>query len=205
MKILKKIWRHQEYWLDWFFAGYWFWLFRLWAVDRYRATVLERCGNQSIEARRVTVLSCRVDFAVQFGRMAPSWESCAVRKAKRAGHNIEDIRMVMRNHDFLEANGRLAVRQTWWLSVAVAWLFPVVAGFRWILLCVYTLTMPGESWVKVITIATFTIVYWVIWRGVSLYTTRPLAAGARLARSLKMYPIATEASQVIPIRQYVLD
>lgn len=205
MNMLATVWRNQGRWLDNFFSGYWFWRFRLWVVDRNVGPVLERYGEQSIEARRALAHCSRVHFAVQFGRMAPSWERTAVRKANNAGLSTEDIRVVVRNHNFVEVGERLAVRQTWWLSVAVAWLFPVVAGFRWILLCVYTLSMPGESWVKVITIATFTIVYWVIWRGVSLYTTRPLAAGSRLAQSLKMYPIATEASQVIPIRQYVLD
>lgn len=205
MNMLATVCRNQGRWLDKFFSGYWFWRFRLWVVDRHVGSVLDRYGEQSIEARRALARCSRVHFAVQFGGMAPSWERTAVRKAKNAGLSTDDIRVVVRNRNFVEAGEWLAVRQTWWLSVAVAWVFPVVAGFRWVLLCVYTLTMPGEAWMKAITIATFTIVYWVIWRGVSLYTTRPLAAGARLAQALKMRPIATEASQVIPMRQHVLD
>jgi len=145
MNMLATVWRNQGRWLDKSFSGYWFWRFRLWVVDRHVGSVLERYGEQSIEARRALARCSRVHFAVQFGGMAPSWERTAVRKAKNAGLSTDDIRVVVRNRNFVEAGEWLAVRQTWWLSVAVAWVFPVVAGFRWVLLCVYTLTMPGEA------------------------------------------------------------
>lgn len=182
--------------LDRFFSGHWYWRLRLWLAERHLQKTLDCCGDQSIEARRAVGLYSRVRFAVQFGRAAPSWERISVRKAIAAGLCHEDVRLVVLNGEFVKPNEELGVRRTWKM-VAIARILVFLSFTQWALLTVLTLTICDRSCRNVLAVGVFTIVYSVLFRGLGLYTTRPLAAGERVAKALKLTLINTNYADII--------
>lgn len=182
--------------IDRFFAGYWFWRIRLWRAEQQLGDVLARYGDLSIQARKATERWARLFFAVEFGRMAPSWERVAVRQALRAGFQREDIRLVVLNREFLQSSGKISVRRSW-LVAAWAWTVIAIPFIQWALLCALAVAGPGEAWRKIIFVVGITMGYWILARGLSLYTTRPVAAGARVATKLKAVPLETDTAMVM--------
>ena len=106
--------------------------------------------------------------------------------------------------DFVQLGGQLSVRRTW-LSVVWAWGLAMGPLVQWALMCALTLSLNVGSWQKFMIVVGLTVIYWVVWRGLSLYTTRLVSAGGRLAKALRNVPIETESADIFRFSPRVHD
>lgn len=188
--------RSLGYRIDQFFSGHLVWLAKRWLADYQLGKVLNMHGDQSFEARRAVAQCSKSDFAIQYFRSGPPWMQRAVRGAVILGHHRQDLRLAVLNCDIVDRDGTLAVRQKWWLT-AMAYAAQVLVFIHFTLICALTVIQRGDSWKKIVTIVGLTIIYSVLWRGWSLFTIRPLAAGAALAKALVATPVTVESAKVI--------
>lgn len=182
--------------IDRVFAGYWFWRIRLWQAERQLEAAIARSSEMSLQVRKATEQLRRLVFAVEFGRLAPSWERVAARQALRAGFPREDVRLLVLNRGFDKSRGRISVRRSR-LVVAWAWAVITIPFIQWALLCVIAIAGPADVWRKTALVIGITAGYWILARGLSLYTTRPVAAGERVAMKLKVVPLETDTATVV--------
>ncbi len=184
--------------IDWFFSGHWWWQLRWWYAKRRLATILERHGDQSIEARNATERCRDMDFAVTYWRSAPAPIRQVVIRAREMGVPLQALQLVVLNKDLVQHDGKVMLGRSLLfriLSVAAA----VVVTLQWIQLTLVTVTLSGPGWLKVVVVAAITLFDAVLYRGWSLWLGRPLFIIKRWGHLVDIASQGTKCGQVLPL------
>jgi len=145
--------------------------------------ILRSNGATDLQHRTLTERWSEADFAVRFGRSAPRDLMYLVRAAARAGTPEEDLRILVINRDIFLKKGTLSIRSSWAIQV-ISWFAHAVFSSQVLLLCALTIAMSNPVSVKLFVLVATLSIYGFFWRGMSMYTTRPLAVGRRLKDEL---------------------
>lgn len=187
--------------IDWFFSGHWRWQIRWWYAKRRLAAILERHGDQSIEARNATERCRDMDFAVTYWRSAPAPIRQVVIRARAMGVPIQALQLVVLNKDLVQHDGKVVLRRSLLfriLSVAAA----VVVTLQWIQLTLVTVNLSGSAWLKTAVIAAITLFDAVLYRGWSLWLGRPLSIIKRWGHLVDLASQSTEVGRVLPLTRH---
>ena len=160
---------------------------------------LEEHGEESVETASATERLMQADFALHYWRAAPAELRKAIVAAKRAGADMEDLRILTLNRELVLQDGGLQVRtHRAALPLTVAMAAVVFVGF--LMLCAMAATAPAPFAVKVgvvtALLALFSFLYW----GWSLYASRAIQAGHRLRAHLAKQQ---GPSNIVPIGRRV--
>lgn len=184
--------------IDWFFSGHWWWQIRWWYAKRRLAAILERHGDQSIEARNATERCRDMDFAVTYWRSAPAPIRQVVIRARELSVPVHALQLVVLNKDLVLHDGKVMLRRSLLfriLSVAAA----AVVALQWFQLTLITLTLSGPAWLKAVVIAVITLFDAVLYRGWSLWLGRPLLIIKRWGHLVDLASQGTKVGQVLPL------
>lgn len=158
--------------LDFFYAGAWWWHWRCRTAERQLEKALESYGEKSFECARATHLVAQMDFAALYWRSAPDGVRRAVQEARKVGIPLDALRLVVLNRDLQLRGGRVCVRRSHVLPVfaAVAW---AIVWTHWLLMILLTLTAQGSWPLKIVVAIAVTVIYFALYRGWSLFLSRP--------------------------------
>ncbi|MDD4881607.1 MAG: hypothetical protein PHX10_08530 [Gallionellaceae bacterium] len=142
------------------------------------AKVLDQHGENSLEARRDTQRYRELFFGVQYWRTAPPLVRSAIKAAELQGVSRADLRLLALNQDVRQVGETIIVRRAWWMPV-FAYAAPIVVLSNWAYLMTFVLISSGAWYAKIVATLVITLLYWVLWPGFSLYSTRAFAAVKR--------------------------
>lgn len=172
------------YGLDVFFSGVWEWQCRRWFAERHLAKVLNRYGDQSIEARRTTEKYRDIEFAAIYWRPTPRPVQQIVRAAAAAGVPIDALRLVVLSRDLRIKGSDIVLRRSR-LIAALSMAMATIVLFEWADLCAITLLHHGHIALKCSVLVIVTAINAVLWRGWTLWCGRPEAVVRRWAAVLE--------------------
>lgn len=161
--------------LDEIFSGYWWWRARRFMAERRLERVLKSLGDKSMGARNATERCREMQFAVAYWRSAPAAVRQVVGEARRAGANVEDLKLIVLNTDLRVRGSEVALRRSTLVRVLSA-AFATIIGVHWTLMCSMIALAPGTLWLKVAVLFSLWCVYATLYRGWSLYAFRSLAS-----------------------------
>lgn len=161
--------------LDHFWSGVWWLALRRWRQERMLAAALENTGEQSIATRRAMEQYRVLERNIKFWRMSPPLILNALEASRRAGVPMNDLRLLALNKDVRVVGGTVKVRRAWW-NEATAYLAVIVVWANWAMLAVLIVASSAQWLGKVAGVAVLTLLYWALWRGWALYSTRANAA-----------------------------
>ena len=180
-RLTRAIWqsfRRMSSLADKVWSGTWWWSIRFWFADRTLERVLKHHGEKSLEASRYTQLCRELYFGVRYWRPAPPLVRNAIETAERAGVSRADLRLLALNRDVRQLGDTIHVRHSWWMPL-FAYTAPVVYFSNWAYLMAFALLSPGSWLAKTTAALVITSLYWVMWPGFSLYSTRAYVAVKR--------------------------
>lgn len=164
--------------VDYLWSAAWWWSARCWIAERRLSKALDQYGENSLEVRRCTLRYQELYFGVRYWRTAPPLVRRAIEAAESKGVPRADLRLLALNRDVRQLDDRIFVRRSWWMPV-FAYAAPVVMACNWAYLMAFALVSPGPWFAKTLTAFVITSLYWLMWPGFGLYTTRAYAAVKR--------------------------
>lgn len=163
---------------DYFWSAAWWWSARCWVAERRLSKALDQYGENSLEVRRCTLRYQELYFGVRYWRTAPPLVRRAIEAAESKGVPRADLQLLALNRDVRQLDDRILVRRSWWMPV-LAYVAPVVTVCNWAYLTTFVLAVPGSWLAKAVMALVITLVYWLMWPGFGLYSTRAYAAVKR--------------------------
>lgn len=182
-------------WIDEFFGMTWYYRRLRNARHRMLEDWLRQFGESSMCTPAYVEKWRDADFAVRFGRVAPTELKCFVRVAADEGIPEEDLRLLVLNRDVRLEKGVVLVQCGWGVQ-SLSWLGCAFFSSNVLFLSLLTLVQHGSWYIKFFTFLILFVIYGFLWRGLSLYTTRPLAAARRTKKRLE-HIASTQRSAVI--------
>lgn len=185
---------------DYFWSGAWWWSARCWFAERRLSRALDQNGENSIEARRCTLRYQELYFGVRYWRTAPPLVRRAIEAAESKGVPRADLRLLALNRDVRQLDDRILVRRSWWMPV-FEYVAPVVMVCNWAYLTTFVLAVQGSWLAKAAMALVITLLYWLMWPGFSLYSTRAYTAVKRSGAMVQ----ETGRSLITSARVYALS
>jgi hypothetical protein len=142
------------------------------------AKALDDFGEDSMAALAVTERHRRLELGVKYWRPSPPLVMAALEAGKRAGIPIGDLRLLALNRDIRQLGNDLQVRRAWWAPV-FAYSALILVLCHWGLLSALVVVSPAPWIAKLTGVAATSFLYWFIWPGFGLYSTRAYAAVKR--------------------------
>lgn len=164
--------------VDYFWSAAWWWSACCWVAERRLSKALDQYGENSLEVRRCTLRYQELYFGVRYWRTAPPLVRRAIEAAESKGVPRVDLRLLSLNRDVRQLDDRILVRRSWWMPV-FAYAAPVVMACNWAYLTAFVLALPGSWLAKAAMTLAITFLYWLMWPGFALYSTRAYAAVKR--------------------------
>lgn len=163
---------------DRFWSGVWWTEWRRWRQEDRMAEVLAEAGEDSMAARTVTERHRWLERGVKYWRPSPPLVVAVLEASERAGVPRRDLRLLALNRDICQVGDDVRVRRTWWAPV-LAYSALILILCHWALLSALVVFSPA-SWIsKFIGVGVITLLYWFLWPGFGLYSTRAYAAVKR--------------------------
>lgn len=175
-------------WIDDFFCLTWFYRWLRFKKERALTMVLREYGDLSMQQRACVEAWRKADFSVRYGRSAPNELRNFVRAAAAAIPH-DDLRLLVVNRD-LRIKGEVVTVRCGWEMQLLSWVTSATFACHVIFLSVLTLLKNGP-WLTTfgVLVGVFSI-YGFLWRGMSLYTNRPLTAARR--HTTELFDIAKQ-------------
>ncbi len=164
--------------VDYFWSAAWWWSLRCWFAERRLSKALDHYGENSLEVRRCTLRYQELFFGVRYWRTAPPLVRRAIETAESEGVPRADLQLLALNRDVRQLDDRILVRRSWWMPV-FAYVAPVVMVCNWAYMTAFVLVSPGPGFAKTVAAFVITSLYWLMWPGFALYSTRAYAAVKR--------------------------
>jgi hypothetical protein len=177
------------YRIDSFLAGSTWWRWRLKRAEERLENELARDVRDPFAIAAAHVNLKRAQFAVEYGRSVKPGIEVAVERAAASGVPTKVLRLAIINLDLrVNDDGRLRVRQNWWLTgLAVSARAVVVAAVAVTTLQIATSRLPLR-WVVPLLLS-YTVIFYVgtyVW---DLFGFRAFRAAKELAEILEASPI----------------
>lgn len=186
--------------VDFFWSAAWWWSARCWLAERRLSRALDQYGENSLEARACTLRYQELYFGVRYWRTASPLVRRAIEAAESKGVPRADLRLLALNRDVRQLDDRILVRRSWWMPV-FAYAAPVVMVCNWAYLTAFVLAHPGPWLAKAAMAFVITLLYWLMWPGFGLYSTRAYAAVKRSGAMVQ----ETGRSMITSARVHVLS
>ncbi|OGB04844.1 MAG: hypothetical protein A3G29_11145 [Burkholderiales bacterium RIFCSPLOWO2_12_FULL_64_99] len=164
--------------VDNFWAGAWSIELRCWWQERKMAAALEETGEYSMVTRWAMERYRVLEQSLKFWRISHPLVLNALEASHRAGVPLDDLKLLALNKDVRLVGDTVKVRRSLWSKV-LAPLAVAVVLLNWARLCALVVLTPAPWPGKLVAFAVVTLLFWWLWRGFALYTTRSNAAVER--------------------------
>lgn len=142
------------------------------------AEVLAVAGEDSMAARTVTERHRWLERGVKYWRPSPPLVIAALEAGERAGVSRRDLRLLALNRDIRQVGNGIQVRRAWWAPV-LAYSALILILCHWTLLSALVVFSPATWIAKLTGVAAISCLYWFLWPGFGLYSTRAYVAVKR--------------------------
>lgn len=163
---------------DRFWSGVWRTEWRRRRQEALMAKVLEDVGEDSMAARPVTERHRWLERGVKYWRPSPPLVVAALEASERAGVPRSDLRLLALNRDVRQVGDEVRVRRAWWAPV-LAYSALILMLCHWALLSALVVFSPATWIAKLTGVTAISCLYWFLWPGFGLYSTRAYVAVKR--------------------------
>ncbi|MDE2434609.1 MAG: hypothetical protein KGN37_17405, partial [Burkholderiales bacterium] len=184
--------------IDGCYTGAWWWWLRLWWAGRELTDALVVFGEDSKEAKEAREKWDDMDFAVQFGRPAPSPVRNLIKIAHRQGVRADDLWLMLLNGKIeLTDQGKVSVKRCSWHSYLLGMPVGLIClGTLWVCLSSIS-TWPLTLGQKTVCFMLTIIWYWPAWRGWTLHYWRAPRALLRSGEKVESLAKMQEPAQLL--------
>lgn len=179
--------------IDRFWAAVWLLEIRWWLQDRRLAKALEDSGEKSHSTHKVNERLRWINRCMWYWRASPPLVLAVLEASEREGVPICDLRLLALNRDVRQVRGKVQVRRGRWMPV-LAYLALIIVLWQWALLSGLVITSVEPWFAKLIGVALVTLIYWALWPGFGLYTTRAYAAVKRSGAAVERVALSLSTS-----------
>jgi hypothetical protein len=185
---------------DRFWAALWWTRLRLYLNEIRLAYALEKYGEDSMLVRAITERHRRLVRGLRYWRISDPLVLSVLENCESAGVPMPDLQILALNRDLRRTQEGVAIRRGWVYPV-LAYMAVGLTFFHWFVLTVLVLTAPSGPAEKVLGLMVVSGFYWIVWPGLALYTTRPLAAIKRSGSAIESVAIGTRmlCAQVVAL------
>jgi hypothetical protein len=169
---------------DNFWSGVWWTRLRRHLKERQLSRVLKKAGEDSMVARIASERYRRLEDGVTFWRPSSPLVIKALKAGERAGLPLMDLRLMALNRDIGHVENSIKVRRTWW-EPALGYIALLLIISHWAFLSSLVVFSSSPWAAKCVGIFVITLIYWFLWPGFDLYTTRAYAAFKRSGEKLE--------------------
>lgn len=201
MRFLGKVAHRASTLHDELFAGVLPLRWHRWRQEGRMQEALAVHDNDSMEAR-IAVERCReLERGVRFWRIPEPAVLPVLKEAAAAGVPETDLQLLTLNEDIRQSGNGIKVRRAWWAPV-LAWCAKSYVVCHWVLLCMVVATAPASWTSKAVVIGVISLLFWFLWPGFSLYSTRAHAAVTRSGAAVEKIAkrVLPAKAAVIPLR-----
>lgn len=181
-------------WIDDFFCLTWFYRWIRTKRERALGMVLREFGDSGMQQRAFVEAWRRADFLVRYGRSVPDELRNLVITAA-ASIPQDDLRLLVINRDVSIKCGVVSVRSSWGLQL-LSWLAKTVFASHFVFLTLLAIAHNGPWFTTAWVVAGICCIYGFLWRGMSLYTSRPLATARRYKSELQVIAQQLKVAQI---------
>lgn len=184
LQVAGRIWRQLGSSADYFWSGVWWTQWRLQRQEARLGRVLDFAGEDSLLARAETERLRRLQAGLKYWRPSSPQVLAALEAAERAGVARQDLRLLALNRDVRVIDDAIRVRRPLWLSL-LGYGGLVLVLLHWALLSALIAFSFAGLLAKAVGIAVVSLLYWLLWPGFALYTTRARSAAKRVGLAVE--------------------
>lgn len=170
--------------VDYFWTGGWWIALRRWWCGRKLTAALVANGDRSMAARWATERYHVLERSLKFWRISPPRVLDVLEASQSSGVPVDDLRLLALNREIKVVGNAVRLRQARWRNVC-AHIARAVVLTQWGLLAALILLSPASWLAKALGLMLLTLLYWVLWAGFSLYSTRANAAVKRSGEAVE--------------------
>lgn len=170
--------------VDYFWTGVWWIALRRWRQEQKLEAVLKRAGVHSMHTRRATEQYRLLEWSINFWRMSPPIVLNVLEASQRSGVPEDDLKLLALNREIKVVGNAVRLRQARWRNVC-AHIARAIVLTQWGLLAALILLSPASWLAQALGLMLLTLLYWVLWAGFSLYSTRANAAVKRSGEAVE--------------------
>lgn len=170
--------------VDKFWAGAWSIELRCWWQERKMDAALEEAGEYSMATRWATERYHVLERSLKFWRISPPRVLDVLEASQSSGVPVDDLRLLALNREIKVVGNAVRLRQVRWRNVC-AHIARAVVLTQWGLLAALILLSPASWLAKALGLMLLTLLYWALWAGFSLYSTRANAAVKRSGEAVE--------------------
>lgn len=169
---------------DRFWSGVWRTEWRIRRNERRLAEALEEFGEDSMPVRQLTEWHRKLEKGAKYWRLSDPVVIRVLEASERAGASRSDLRILAMNRDVFRTRNKVHVRRGWLLNISAIMAVTVVFC-GWLMMAIPIATAPIGLPQKVGATVAMTFIFWLIWPGWGLYTTRALGALTRVGDTVE--------------------
>lgn len=169
---------------DRFWSGVWWTEWRIRSNERRLSKALEEFGEDSMPVRQLTERHRKLEKGAKYWRLSDPVVIRVLEASERAGASRSDLRILALNRDVFRTRNKVQVRRGWLLNFS-AIVAVTIAFCGWLMMVIPIGTAPTGLPQKVAATAALTLLFWLIWPGWGLYTTRALGALTRVGDTVE--------------------
>lgn len=185
---------------DRFWSGVWWTEGRIRRNERRLADALEEFGEDSMPVRQLTERHRKLVKGARYWRSSDPVVIRVLETSERAGVSRSDLRVLALNRDVVRVNDKVQVRRGWGytlLGMSALGIFITI----WLMLMAQIVSSPARWEIKAAVAGGVSFVFWLIWPGWGLYSTRALDAAERAGETIERIGELqeVESAMVVPI------
>lgn len=169
---------------DRFWSGVWWTEWKIRRNERKLADALEEFGEDSMPVRQLTERHRKLVKGARYWRPSDPVVMRVLEASERAGASRSDLRVLALNRDVVRVGDKVQVRRAWGytlLAMSAQGIFLAI----WLMLMVHVVSSPARWEVRAAVAGGLTFLFWLIWPGWGLYTTRALDAAASAGETIE--------------------
>lgn len=163
---------------DRFWSGVWWTEWQIGRNERRLAGALDEFGEDSMLVRQLTERHRKLVRGARYWRPSDPVVMRVLEASERAGASRSDLRVLALNRDVVRVGDKVQVRRGWGYTL-LAMSAPGVFLAIWLMLMVQVASSPVMWEVRAAVAGGLTFLFWLIWPGWGLYTTRALDAAVK--------------------------
>jgi hypothetical protein len=185
---------------DRFWSGVWWTEWQIRRNERKLADALEEFGEDSMPVRQLTERHRKLVKGARYWRPSDPVVIRVLEASERAGASRSDLRVLALNGDVVLVDDQVQVRRGWGYTLLAMSALGVFLAI-WLMLMAQVVSSPARWEVRAAVAGGLTFLFWLIWPGWGLYTTRALDAAEKAGETVERIGELQgfESASVVPI------
>jgi len=169
---------------DRFWSGVWWTEWQIRRNERKLAEALEEFGEDSMPVRQLTERHRKLVKAAWYWRPSDPVVIRVLEASERAGASRSDLRVLALHRDVVRVGDKVRVRRGWGYTLLAMSALGIFLA-TWLMLTAQIVSSPARWEARAAIAGVVTFLFWLIWPGWGLYTTKALDAAAKVGETVE--------------------